>query len=226
MPQGQTVPPTLDQLGRPGQAAAGPQAAAGRQAATGQRAPGAGPGPDAPHTGPAPAAEGIWQRTLQWVVAAAVTVALATLTFVGDGWIPILSAADLVIHEAGHWLTFWAPALLCSLAGSFLQVALPLCFAAYFWRRRDGFAVILLIAWAAENVNNVAVYVGDAQRMALSLVGDDGSGAGHDWHNILRDLGWLSSTDALAAGVRAASVCLFVVALGLAVLGFSRAHSS
>jgi hypothetical protein len=160
------------------------------------------------------------------VVAAAVTVALATLTFAGDGWIPILSAADLVIHEAGHWLTFWAPPLLCSLAGSFLQVALPLCFAAYFWRRKDGFAVILLVAWAAENLNNVAVYVGDAQRMVLSLVGDDGSGAGHDWHNVLRDLGWLSSTDTLATAVRAASVCLFVVALGLAVLGFSRAHSS
>ncbi|HZL63691.1 MAG TPA: hypothetical protein VFD50_01925, partial [Thermoleophilia bacterium] len=71
---------------------------------------------------------------------------------------------------------------------------------------------------------NVSVYIGDAQRMVLSLFGDDGSGAGHDWHNILRDLGWLNATDAIANGVRAASVCLFVVALGLAVLGFYRAH--
>jgi hypothetical protein len=226
MPQGHTVPPTLDQLGRPGQAAAGRQTAAELEASAERPAPGAGPGPDAPRMAGTRADDGVWRRTLQWVVAAAVTIALAALTFIGDGWIPVLSGADLVIHEAGHWLTFWAPPLLCSLAGSFLQVALPLAFAAYFWRRKDGFAVILLVAWAAENLNNVAVYVGDAQRMALSLVGDDGSGAGHDWHNILGDLGWLSSTDALANGVRTASVCLFAVALGLAVLGFSRTHSS
>ena len=193
-----TAPPTLDELGRPGAAAAAPQRVA----------------------------DGIWRRTLQWLVAAAVTVALMVLTFAGDGWIPILSAADLVVHEAGHWLTMWAPPLVCSLAGSFLQVALPLCLAAYFWHRKEGFAVVILVAWAAENLNNVAVYVADAQRMVLPLVGDDGSGAGHDWHNILGDMGWLSSTDALANGVRTASVCLFVVALGLALLGLSRAHSS
>jgi len=120
----------------------------------------------------------------------------------------------------------WAPPLLCSLAGSFAQVALPLGLAAYFWRRKDGFAVVLLVAWAAENLNNVAVYVADAERMVLPLVGDDGSGAGHDWHNILLELGWLTSTDAIANGVRATSVCLFVVALGLAVLGFARGHSA
>jgi len=58
--------------------------------------------------------------------------------------------------------------------------------------------------------------------MLLPLVGDDGSGAGHDWHNILGTLGWLGSTDAIANAVRTASVLLFIVALGLAVLGFYR----
>ena len=103
-------------------------------------------------------------------------------------------------------------------------MAAPLGLGAYFWWRKDRFAVILCGAWAAENLNNVSVYIGDAQRMVLSLFGDDGSGSGHDWHNILRDLGWLNATDAIANAVRAASVCLFVVALGLAMLGFYRAH--
>jgi hypothetical protein len=173
-----------------------------------------------------PAENGSWASTLQWAVAAAITILLMWLTYTRGGWVPFLSGADLAIHEFGHMLTMWAPPLLCSLAGSFLQVAAPLGLAAYFWWRRDSFAVIVLVAWAAESLNNVSVYVGDAQRMVLPLFGDDGSGAGHDWHNILRDTGLLGSTDAIARSVQAASVCLFVVALGLAVLGFVHARRS
>jgi len=52
--------------------------------------------------------------------------------------------------------------------------------------------------------------------MALPLFGDDGSGAGHDWHNILGRLGLLESTDAVARVIQLGSVLLFVAALGLA----------
>ena len=171
-----------------------------------------------------PAAPTLWRTTLQWVLAAVIAVVLGWLTYSRGGWIPFLSGADLAIHEFGHLLTMWAPPLLCSLAGSFLQVAAPLGLAAYFWWRRDWCAVIVLVAWAAESLHNVSVYIGDAQRMVLPLFGDDGSGAGHDWHNILGELGWLEATDQLANVVRTASVILFVVALGLAALGFVRAR--
>jgi hypothetical protein len=172
----------------------------------------------------APAAPTLWRSSIQWVLAALIAVALAWLTYSRGGWTPFLSGADLAIHEFGHMLTMWAPPLLCSLAGSFLQVAAPLGLAAYFWWRRDWFAVLVLFAWAAESLNNVSVYIGDAQRMVLPLFGDDGSGAGHDWRNILGELGWLGATDQLANLVRTASVILFVVTLGLAVLGFARAR--
>lgn len=175
---------------------------------------------------PAEAAATPWRTTVQWIVAAAVTALLAWLTYSLDGWIPILSAFDLGVHEFGHLLTFWAPPLLCSLAGSFLQVAAPLGLAGYFWWRRDEFAVILMVAWAAENLHNVSVYVGDAEVMLLPLFGDDGSGAGHDWHTILGQLGRLGATDQLANAVMTLSVILFVVALGLAVWGFARARRS
>jgi hypothetical protein len=165
-----------------------------------------------------------WGRTWQWVLAAAVTGLLAWLTYSRQGWVPILSAFDLGVHEFGHLLTMWAPALLCSLAGSLLQVAAPLLLGAYFWWRRDQLAVILMVAWAAENLHNVSVYIADAQVMVLPLFGDDGSGAGHDWHNILLALNALEATDQLALVVRTASVILFVVALGLAALGLSRAR--
>ncbi len=165
-----------------------------------------------------------WSLTWQWVVAAAVTVLLAWLTYSRGGWIPILSAFDLGVHEFGHLLTFWAPPLLCSLAGSLLQVGAPLALGGYFWWRRDEFAAILMVAWSAENLHNVSVYIADAEAMLLPLFGDDGSGAGHDWHNILLDLNALGATDQLALVVRTCSVIVFVVAVGLAVLGFSRAR--
>jgi hypothetical protein len=164
-----------------------------------------------------------WRLTWQWVIAAAATVLLAWLTYSRGGWIPILSAFDLGVHEFGHLLTFWAPPLLCSFAGSLLQVAAPLLLGAYFWWRRDQFAVILMVAWAAENLHNVSVYIADARIMVLPLFGDDGSGAGHDWHNILLQLSALEATDQLALVVRTCSMILFVAAVGLAALGFSRA---
>jgi len=164
---------------------------------------------------------GLWE-TAQWPVAAAVVVALALLTYTRNGWIPLLSGADLGVHEFGHLVFAWAPTIWVQFAGSFMQVALPLVVAAYFWRRRDTFAAIVTLAWAAESLNNVSVYIYDATRMVLPLFNDDGSGAGHDWHNILGELGLLGSTDQLAYLVRGLSAALFVAALALAVHGFAR----
>lgn len=167
---------------------------------------------------------GLWSTTLQWIVAGLVTIALAYLTYTRNGWVPLLSYFDLGVHEFGHLLTFWAPPLIVWPAGSFLQVAGPLALAGYFYSRGDRFSVIVVIAWAAESLNNVSVYIYDATRMVLPLFGDDGSGSGHDWHNILTRLGLLGSTDGLAHFVRFLSVLLFVIALGLAVWWFLQAR--
>jgi hypothetical protein len=165
-----------------------------------------------------------WRLTFQWIVAALAAGLLAWLTYSRAGWIPWLSNVDLGVHELGHMLAFWAPALLMQMAGSFLQVAVPLGFGAYFWWRRDRFAVVLMAAWAAESLNNVSVYVYDATRMVLPLLGDDGSGDGHDWHNILVRLGLLRHTDGIAYTVRGLSILLFVGAIGLVVWGWAKAR--
>jgi hypothetical protein len=166
-----------------------------------------------------------WRLTFQWVVAGLFTCLLAFLTYSRNGWTPWLSNVDLGVHELGHMLSFWAPTLMVQGAGSFLQVAVPLGFGSYFlWLRKDRFAVILMLAWAAESLNNVAVYIYDATRMELSLLGDDGSGAGHDWHNILSRLGLLDHTDGIAYFVRIVSGLMFAAALGLAVWWWVRAR--
>lgn len=166
-----------------------------------------------------------WRLTFQWVVAIAVTCLLAVLTYSRGGWIPLLSRADLGIHEFGHLLVWWAPDLVVQVAGSVMQVLLPLLLGAYFLWRRDRMAVVLTVAWAAESLNNVSVYIYDATRMELPLVGDDGSGSGHDWHNILSELGALRHTDAIAYTVRGLSAALFALAVVLAVWWWLKAHA-
>jgi hypothetical protein len=169
---------------------------------------------------------GAWELTIKWVLAAAIAGLLAYLAYSRGGWIPLLSDADLAIHEFGHRLTFWAPAIVCQLAGSFLQVAAPLGLGGYFLWRRDRFAVILMVAWAAESLNNVSVYMYDATRMVLSLFGDDGSGSGHDWHNIFGETGLLGHTDFIAYFTRGLSAALFATAIGLAAWGFFRTRGA
>ncbi len=171
-----------------------------------------------------PDPDGLWSTTLQWVVAAAVTLFLAWATYAHGGWVLILSSFDLGVHEFGHLVFFWAPTLWVQAAGSFMQVFLPLALVAYFLWRRDRFAAILMIAWAAESLDNVSVYIGDARRMELTLFNDDGSGSGHDWHNILSELHQLPRTDVLAHFVRAASVLLFLTALGLSLYWLVRSR--
>jgi len=168
--------------------------------------------------------EDAWSRTAKWIVAALAAALLAYLTYSRNGWIPLLSDADLAIHEFGHRLTFWAPAIVCQFAGSFLQVAAPLGLGGYFLWRRDHLAVILMVAWAAESLNNVSVYMYDATRMVLPLFGDDGSGSGHDWHNIFTETGLLRHTDFIAYFTRGLSAALFATAIGLAVWGSVRAR--
>ncbi|HEX6888494.1 MAG TPA: hypothetical protein VF143_10360 [Candidatus Nanopelagicales bacterium] len=152
---------------------------------------------------------------LRWGFAGVAVGLVAWLSYTRGGWVPFLSGVDLGVHEFGHLLFAWAPFLVVALAGSALQVAAPAALAGYFAWRGDRLGASLLVGWLGMSLHNVAVYLGDAERMVLPLFGDDGSGAGHDWHNVLGALGWLERTDAIAGFVTALSVLAFLAALGL-----------
>jgi hypothetical protein len=152
---------------------------------------------------------------VRWGAVAIAVLLLAWFSYTRAGWVPFLAGVDLGVHEFGHLLFWWAPSLVMSLAGSCLQVAAPAALAGYFWSRRDRVAVVLLTAWLGMSLHNVSVYIHDATRMALPLFGDDGSGAGHDWRNILGDVGWLAHTDTIAGLVRFSSLLVFAGALAL-----------
>ncbi|MGP1678516.1 MAG: hypothetical protein ACTS6J_15335 [Burkholderiales bacterium] len=113
----------------------------------------------------------------------------------------------LPMHEAGHVLFIPFGRFMSVLGGSMFQVLLPLVLVASFMfgfggSRRDNFAASLILWWAAASIIDVAPYIWDAYDPKMMLLGGK-TGAesdGHDWQNILGDLGLLKRAH-LIAGV-------------------------
>lgn len=162
-----------------------------------------------------------WNRRIQWVVAVALIGWVALGTYTGDRWVFPLSHADLGFHELGHMLTmFWAPEPVVAFAGSFVQVAVPLGLALYFhFVRTQPFATSLMLAWAGSSASNVAIYIADATRRVLPLLGGQ---EGHDWAYLLGPgaLNALDAADAIAAGVQVLAAMLFASAVGVVAIGY------
>lgn len=117
---------------------------------------------------------------------------------------------DLIIHEAGHWIFILFGHFVSILGGSLTQVAIPVIFALYFLLKKDLYSAFILIMWAGYNIVNVSVYMADAIKMALPLLG--GESSIHDWNYIFSTLGILNQTNAIASTVN--SVGVFVIIAG------------
>lgn len=163
-----------------------------------------------------------WNGLWRWGVAGVAVAYIALGTYTGDGWVFPFSYADLGFHELGHMLAMpWAPQSVVAFAGSFLQVALPLALGVYFgFARRDRVSAAIMLAWAGCSANNVSVYIYDATRRVLPLLGGQD---GHDWAYLLGPGVWnaLGSTDAIAMGVRVFSVLLMAAAFAILAWGAS-----
>lgn len=163
-----------------------------------------------------------WKTTWRWFAGAIAVGYVAFGTYTGDGWVFPFSYADLGFHELGHMLTmFWAPQPVTAFAGSFVQVAVPLGLGAYFGLvRRDRVSAAIMLAWAGCSANNVSVYIYDATRRALMLLGGQ---EGHDWAYLLGPsvLDALDATDAIALGVKVASVLAMIAAFAVLAWGYT-----
>lgn len=111
----------------------------------------------------------------------------------------------LPIHEAGHVLFIPFGRFMSVLGGSLLQILLPLILMASFvfgfgGSRRDNFAAALMLWWAAVSMIDLAPYIWDAFDPKMMLLGGK-TGAesdGHDWQNILGDLGLIKRAHLIA----------------------------
>lgn len=125
----------------------------------------------------------------------------------------------LPIHEAGHILFIPLGRFMAVLGGSLFQVLLPLILMAAFvfgfgGSRRDNFAASLMLWWAAASIIDVAPYIWDAYDPKMMLLGG-ATGAesdGHDWQNILGDLGLIKRAHLIAGIAHALGLALMLAA--------------
>jgi hypothetical protein len=125
----------------------------------------------------------------------------------------------LPIHEAGHLLFIPFGRFMTVLGGSLFQVLLPLVLMASFMfgfggSRRDNFAASLMLWWAAVSIIDLAPYIWDAFDPKMMLLGGK-TGAesdGHDWQNILGDLGLIRKAHLIAGIAHKLGLVVLLVA--------------
>jgi hypothetical protein len=173
------------------------------------------------------------QRVLQTYARLAFAAVLACLAWIAFrdelGYVPLLSDIDLAIHEFGHMLFMpfgiqFLGSTMVILGGSLTQVAFPLIFFGYFWRKQDGqrrdlFAAMVCLWWSGINLLSVAIYCADSRAGQLMLL--DGSTGqesdGHDWNNLLTRWGLLEHDTAIARWMRAIAWLVCVASIIVAV---------
>ena len=120
---------------------------------------------------------------------------------------------DLVIHDAGHAFALFVPSFLYVLAGPALQVMLPAVCALLFFRQRQLGSFAITLFWTGESLSDVAIYLADAKKRALPLLGGDP--AGHDWNHLLGLLGLLNWAQTLGKLIFGLGILLITIALGI-----------
>jgi hypothetical protein len=117
-----------------------------------------------------------------------------------------IDGVNLLFHEAGHLFLGFMGRTMHFLGGTIGQLFFPVACALHFIQTGKHFEAWVMGIWFAESLMNTARYLGDAQAMALPLVG----GHIHDWRWLLTRWGGLSNCESIATA-------LHVVAVGFAV---------
>jgi hypothetical protein len=104
-----------------------------------------------------------------------------------------LDGVNLLLHEAGHVFFGFLGQTMQFLGGTLGQLAFPVMFFVYFWRKRQRFEAYVVGIWLCESLMYTAEYMADARVMQLPLVG----GHIHDWNWLLARWGMLRQAEDL-----------------------------
>lgn len=117
---------------------------------------------------------------------------------------------NLIFHEAGHVIFGFLGNFIGMLGGTLMQILIPILSSFYFFRNNDYFSASLLLFWVSQNLFNIFIYMKDAVKMELPLLGGDS--VYHDWNYIFSSLNLLDYTR---------QISLFVYIIGIIVLIFA-----
>jgi len=115
----------------------------------------------------------------------------------GDHWFPVLDAANLMFHEAGHPLFGMLSSQLSVYGGTIGQLFFPIICLFKFYQKGSTTSLAFSLIWFFENIFNIARYMQDARAQVLPLVG----GGEHDWTEILSRWNLLQKDKLIAANI-------------------------
>lgn len=115
-----------------------------------------------------------------------------------DGFL-FLDYVNLPFHEFGHILFGIFGDTLGIWGGTIMQLLIPFGILISFCLRKETLGTAFSAFWFGENFLNISVYIADARKMELPLVGS----GDHDWNIILSELGVLQYDTSIATVVKA-----------------------
>lgn len=121
----------------------------------------------------------------------------------GAGILLLMDAVFILIHEGGHILFRFFGEYISAAGGTFLQLAVPLMLATYFFFQRQAQGVAFCLFFLFEQFLPIATYMADARAQELPLLTiGDGDYVIHDWNYLFGKLGLLQHDTQIAATVR------------------------
>ncbi|MCR4418223.1 MAG: hypothetical protein NUV92_10840 [Ignavibacteria bacterium] len=99
------------------------------------------------------------------------------------GTYTFLDLVDLFIHEPGHLIFGLFGEFIQFLGGTLMQIILPFSVGVVFFLKGQRYLSQIFFFWLGHNFTNISVYVDDANKMKLRIIG-----GAHDWNWILNKL--------------------------------------
>lgn len=121
----------------------------------------------------------------------------------------LISNANMIVHEAGHGVCYLLPCpqFFTALNGTLFQLALPMIFIYYYYKRKNKIVTGLGFIWLAQNLVYVAWYMSYSQTPNLYpfFLGGD---ATHDFWYIFSQLGVLEYDWLISGFVRVVAIII------------------
>ncbi|HZW38998.1 MAG TPA: hypothetical protein VFF33_06860 [Ignavibacteriaceae bacterium] len=123
----------------------------------------------------------------------------------------LLDSADLIIHEAGHFIFMVFGTSIHVFGGTLMQILLP-AYIVYFFAVNDfRIGVQIFLFWLGHNFINISVYAADARAQILPLLG--GEKVIHDWHYMLTGLNLLPFAEEVGLFFFGLAIITFILTL-------------
>ena len=129
-----------------------------------------------------------------------------------------LHNVDLIFHEAGHLIFSFFGDLIAALGGTMMQLLIPMiCMYVLLVKSKDPFGGTICFWWIGENFLDISIYMNDAERMWLPLLGGrfgHSSPYGvHDWNYILNELNVLEYCQIFSKAVFVVGLLIMIVSM-------------